>query len=116
MLGATLSDPITFVEFGFGRLPDLTNPIKLSGRVSTIPESVNWKFKLEVSMKEYTFNRKVNGLRVDVATVYKFDNGKAAYETCTRGYHEVVNPDVAFATVRQWLEDMDDAHRSKHWR
>jgi len=82
----------------------------------TIPESVNWKLKLEILMKEYTFNRKVNGLRVDVATVYKFDNGKAAYETCTRGYHEVVNPDVAFATVRQWLEDMDDAHRSKHWR
>ena len=34
MLGATLSGPITFVESGSGRLPSLTNPIKLSGRVS----------------------------------------------------------------------------------
>ena len=56
-------------------------------------------------MEEYTFNREVNGFQVEVAKVYKFDNGKAAYETCTWGYHEVGNPDEAFATVRTWLEE-----------
>ena len=52
MQGATLSGLITFVEFGSGRLPSLTNPIKLSGRSVTIPESVNWKLKLEISHED----------------------------------------------------------------
>ena len=59
----------------------------------------------------YAFERTLsNGLKLPQAWVYKFTNGKAAWETASRGYQEVDNPDIAFSIVRRWLADMDFCH------